>query len=81
MGHPMRDPEGRPWTLLRAMQVYGVPVPLFILQLCNVRTAMQAERERADLERRSARAYADEMRRLREDRAAAEWEASGHGAQ
>lgn len=78
MWHALRDPEGRPWTLLRALQVHGAPVPQAVLAACNVRTPEQVARERADIERRSARAYAEAVRRQREDAMAAEWEAS-HG--
>lgn len=77
-GYPELAPDGAPWTLGKGISEYGVPVPRPIIELANMRTRSQLERERYDMRIQSARNWASELSDRRHDRMAEEWEAM-HG--
>lgn len=62
MRYPKIAPDGKPWTLSKAIAEYGVPVPLAIREMCNIRTIEQVQRERDELRIQSARNWAASRR-------------------
>lgn len=79
-GYPVLAPDGKPWTLGKAIRAYGVPVPRPVVEMASCRTTAQFERERDAMAIQSKRNWARSRRMVEQDAAAREWEAS-HGAQ
>lgn len=74
-GYPALAPDGKPWTHVKAIRVYGVPIPLPVREMCNCRTTAQYERERDAMAIQSRRNWARSRRQVEQDAMAREMEA------
>lgn len=73
-------PDGKPWTLRRALKRYGRGgIPREVMYACNTRTLQQVREERDTMDLVSARAYAAWRRQMENEAYMAGVEPAGRG--